>query len=108
MINRILHETSMSFDEVAEALSRQEGGIPANSLARPHNIKPLYSPKFNGEGLLMAEGQFGHMLRTVPVGDGGELGNMLVIGPPRRGKSDLLTALGLDWQHNLIYNDPKK
>jgi hypothetical protein len=56
----------------------------------------------------MAQGPFGHVLRTVPVGDGGELGNMLVIGPPRRGKSDLLIGMGLDWRYNLIYNDPKK
>src|SRR3954470_8682994 len=90
MINRFLHNTSVFLDKADAVLNAKQHDLPSGSLARPHQIKDLYSYGPDGTGLLMAQGPFGHLLRTVPVGDGGELGNMLVVGPPRRGKSDLL------------------
>src|SRR5215217_4650476 len=109
MINRILHKTSVFLDRVDAAFSHAKGsGLPSTSFARPRHLTDLYSHEPDGKGLLMAQAPFGHVLRTVPVGDGGELGNMLVIGPPRRGKSVLLTGQILDWPSNLIVNDPKK
>src|SRR3954453_555293 len=108
MINRILHKTSVFVDWAQATLARSEAGLPGSSFARPHELKELYHHEPDGSGLLLAQGPFGHVLRTVPVGEGGERGNLMVVGPPRRGKSHLLTGQILAWPHNLIVNDPKK
>src|SRR3954452_9700917 len=108
MINRILHKTSVYVDWVQAALSRSEGGLSGASFARPHELNDLYHHEPDGSGLLLAQGPFGHVLRTVPVGEGGERGNLMIVRPPRRGKSHLPTGQILPWPHNLARNDPKK
>src|SRR3954453_15142567 len=104
----VLHNTSVFVDWAQATLAPRETGLPGSSFARPHELKDLYHHTPDGSGLLLARGPFGHVLLTVPVGDGGERGNLLVVGPPRRGKSHLLTGQILAWPYNLIVNDPKK
>jgi type IV secretion system protein VirD4 len=108
MINRILHHMSVFLDWADATFAQSEGGLPAASFARPHELRDLYRHEPDGSGLLLAQASFGQLLRTVPVGSGGELGNLMVVGPPRRGKSQLLIGQILAWPHNLIVNDPKK
>lgn len=77
--------------------------------AEVHELSSLISPAPVREdsGLLLGRHAFNHVLSVRPSPKRSELGNMLVVAPPRAGKSILATSQLLTWPHSVIVNDIK-
>jgi type IV secretion system protein VirD4 len=57
--------------------------------------------------LLFGTGPFRYVLNVKPTKTRQELGNLLVVAPPRSGKSVLAVSQLLTWEHSCIVNDIK-
>jgi type IV secretion system protein VirD4 len=77
--------------------------------ARAHELQSLISTTVNQEtSLLLGVTRFSQqVLRVRPQKTRRELGNVLVVAPPRSGKSILATSQLLTWPHSVIVNDIK-
>src|SRR4051812_24137881 len=77
--------------------------------AYPHEVASLMhgrQPK-PGTHLLIGIGPYNQVLAVTAVPNRRELGNIIVIAPPRHGKGLHATAELLTWEHSVIVNDIK-
>jgi type IV secretion system protein VirD4 len=83
--------------------------IHKSRFAHPHEVASLMhgrQPK-PGTHLLIGIGPYNQVLAVTPVPTRRELGNIIVIAPPRHGKGLHATAQLLTWEHLVIVNDIK-
>jgi type IV secretion system protein VirD4 len=72
-----------------------------------HELAPLITSTFDEPGVLLGTSRFNQILSVRPTKKRRELGNTLVVAPPRSGKSVLATAQLLTWPHSVVVNDVK-
>jgi type IV secretion system protein VirD4 len=88
-------------------------GLHHARFATLHELSELITPTFDEQtaavqtSLLLGTGRFNQLLTVRPTKTRRELGNTLVVAPPRSGKSVLATAQLLTWPHSVIVNDVK-
>lgn len=83
--------------------------IHKSRFAYPHEVASLMhgrQPK-PGTHLLIGIGPYNQVLAVTAVPNRRELGNIIVIAPPRHGKGLHATAELLTWEHSVIVNDIK-
>jgi type IV secretion system protein VirD4 len=73
----------------------------------PHELHPLTGHTLDGTHLLLARTHLGGIYRVSPSRQRPELGHMLVVAPPRSGKSLLAASQILTWPGSLIIVDIK-
>lgn len=93
----------------ASSLFPQKERLHHARFAYPHELTSLIrpGPEDSHPSLLLGSLAFNHVLRVSPSRNRRELGNMLVVAPPRAGKSILATSQLLTWPHSVIVNDIK-
>jgi type IV secretion system protein VirD4 len=72
-----------------------------------HELSPLITATFDKPGLLLGTSHFNQILLVRPTKTRRELGNTLVVAPPRSGKSVLATSELLTWPRSVVVNDVK-
>jgi type IV secretion system protein VirD4 len=75
--------------------------------ARPHELTPLISHSLDEEALLIGRTHLGGIYRVRKTPTRRELGNMMVVAPPRTGKSRLAIGQLLTWPHSVVAVDLK-
>src|SRR5918911_166789 len=75
--------------------------------ARPHEPHPLVSHSLDEEALLIGRTHLGGIYRVRKTAKRRELGNMMVVAPPRSGKSQLGNSQLLTWPHSVVAVDLK-
>ena len=75
--------------------------------ARPHELDPLITHNLDEEALLIGKTHLGGIYRVRKTPNRRELGNMLVVAPPRHGKSQLGKTQLLTWPHSVVAVDLK-
>jgi len=75
--------------------------------ARPHELDPLVSRSLDEEALLIGRTHLGGIYRVRKTPNRRELGNMLVVAPPRTGKSRLGISQLLTWPDSVVAVDLK-
>src|SRR5918912_3737932 len=75
--------------------------------ARPHELHPLVSHSLDEEALLIGRTHLGGIYRVRKTAKRRELGNMMVVAPPRHGKSQLAKNQLLTWPHSVVAVDMK-
>ena len=73
----------------------------------PHELAPLTGHSLDGAHLLLGRSPMGGIYRVAPSRQRPELGHMLVVAPPRSGKSLLAASQILTWPGSLIIVDIK-
>ena len=72
-----------------------------------YELTALLTNRFDETSLLLGSSHFHQVFRVRPTKTRRELGNMLVVAPPRSGKSVLATSQLLTWPHSVVVNDVK-
>src|ERR671929_1493943 len=75
--------------------------------ARPHELQSLITHSLDEEALLIGRTHLGGIYRVRKTPKRRELGNMMVIAPPRHGKTQLGTSQLLTWPHSFVAVDMK-
>jgi type IV secretion system protein VirD4 len=75
--------------------------------ARPHELRRLITHSLDEEALLIGRTHLGGIYRVRKTPNRRELGNMMVIAPPRSGKSLLAKSQLLTWPHSVVAVDLK-
>src|ERR687885_1432933 len=75
--------------------------------ARPHELQSLVSHSLDEEALLIGRTHLGGIYRVRKTPNRRELGNMMVVAPPRHGKSQLGNSQLLTWPHSFVAVDLK-
>ena len=75
--------------------------------ARPHELQSLITHSLDEEALLIGRTHLGGIYRVRKTPNRRELGNMMVIAPPRSGKSQLGKNQLLTWPHSVVAVDLK-
>src|SRR5918912_2143677 len=75
--------------------------------AHPHELHPLVSHSLDEEALLIGRTHLGGIYRVRKTAKRRELGNMMVVAPPRHGKSQLAKNQLLTWPHSVVAVDLK-
>ena len=75
--------------------------------ARPHELSPLITQSLDEEALLIGRTHLGGIYRVRKTPKRRELGNMMVIAPPRHGKTQLGVTQLLTWPHSFVAVDLK-
>jgi hypothetical protein len=95
------------FSQLRAFFQSASGGLHHARFAHLHELTSLITPTFDEASLLLGTGSFNHLLTVRPTQARRELGNMLVVAPPRAGKSMLAVSQLLTWPHSVIVNDVK-
>src|SRR2546423_9757750 len=75
--------------------------------ARPHELTSLITHSLDEEALLIGRTHLGGIYRVRTTPNRRELGNMMVIAPPRTGKTQLGITQLLTWPHSVVAVDLK-
>ena len=75
--------------------------------ARPHELHPLVTHSLDEEALLIGRTHLGGIYRVRKTPNRRELGNMMVVAPPRHGKSQLGVTQLLTWPDSVVAVDLK-
>jgi type IV secretion system protein VirD4 len=75
--------------------------------ARPHELQGLITHSLDEEALLIGRTHLGGIYRVRKTPNRRELGNMMVIAPPRAGKTRLGVSQLLTWPHSVVAVDLK-
>jgi type IV secretion system protein VirD4 len=75
--------------------------------ALPHELQGLITHTFSETALLLGTTHLGGIYRVTPTSKRRELGNMMVVAPPRSGKSLLAISQLLTWPHSVVVVDIK-
>jgi type IV secretion system protein VirD4 len=86
---------------------QQTQNLHTARFANLYELTGLLTNSLAETGLLLGVGYFNRILRIQSTATRRELGNMLVVAPPRSGKSVLATAQLLTWRQSVIVNDIK-
>ena len=89
------------------AFFRQTHSLHHARFASLHELAGLLTHTFDEPGLLLGASRFNQILRVHPTETRRELGNTLVVAPPRSGKSVLAVSQLLTWPHSVVVNDVK-
>jgi hypothetical protein len=95
------------FNRLHAFFTSTSGGLHHARFAHLHEQTSLITPTFDETSLLLGRSSFNQILSVRPTKTRRELGNMLVVAPPRSGKSVLATSQLLTWPHSVIVNDVK-
>src|SRR3954451_13298625 len=89
------------------ASSSHDNHLHNSRFAEFYELESLLSSAMDGAGLLLAESRFSRLLRVKSIATRQELGNVLICGPSRSGKTLLQDSQLLTWKHSAIVNDIK-
>jgi type IV secretion system protein VirD4 len=89
------------------SLGAGSGGLHHARFGLPHELSSVTGHTLDGEHLLLGRSPLGGIYRVAPSKQRPELGHMLVIAPPRSGKSLLAASQILTWPGSLIIVDIK-
>jgi type IV secretion system protein VirD4 len=92
------------------AFFKESQSLHTARFAHLYELRELITPPFadpSTNGLLLGISRFNQVLSVRPTQIRRELGNTLIVAPPRSGKSVLATAQLLTWPHSVIVNDVK-
>jgi type IV secretion system protein VirD4 len=101
------------FDHVNIFMSRlnslggQSGKLHHARFALPHELEGLISHTFSETALLLGTTRLGGIYRVTSTAKRRELGNMMVVAPPRSGKSILAMSQLLTWPYSVVVVDIK-
>jgi type IV secretion system protein VirD4 len=101
------------FSQVVVFLSRisaffqQTQSLHHARFASLHELVGFLTYTFDEPGLLLGTSHFNQILRVHSTKTRRELGNTLVVAPPRSGKSVLAVSQLLTWPHSVVVNDVK-
>jgi type IV secretion system protein VirD4 len=75
--------------------------------ALPHELQPLITHSLDEEALLIGRTHLGGIYRVKKTPNRRELGNMMVVAPPRHGKTRLGVTQLVTWPHSVVALDLK-
>src|SRR5688500_7281170 len=99
------------FKEVSKAKSRLSAYLDTSEklytdrLAYKHELNNLDITTFDGNHLLIGEGDYGQVYGVKPTKKSPELGNMIKLGTTRYGKSTAELCQSVDWKGSQIIFD---
>src|SRR5687768_6868432 len=102
------------FKEVSKAKSRLSAYLDTSEklyhdrLAYKHELRNLEITTFDGNHLLIGEGEYGQVYAVLPTGISPELGNMIKLGTTRYGKSTAELCQIVDFDGSQINFDIKR
>src|ERR671911_856277 len=76
-------------------------------LAYKHELKTIAITQFDGNHLLIGEGEYGQVYGVLPTEKSPELGNMIKLGTTRYGKSSAELCQIVDWDGSEVIFDIK-
>jgi type IV secretion system protein VirD4 len=106
-LNQLLSDVLVSFSRIRGFFQSSDAGLHHARFANLHELAPLITHTFAETSLLLGRTHFNQALAVRPTKARRELGNTLVVAPPRSGKSTLATAQLLSWPHSVVVNDVK-
>ena len=89
------------------SLGGERGQLHHARFGLPHELAPLTGHNLDGQHLLLGRSPLGGIYRVAPTKKRPELGHLLVVAPPRSGKSMLAASQILTWPGSLIIVDIK-
>jgi|RhiMetdeSRZDD1v2_1073273.scaffolds.fasta_scaffold110152_2 type IV secretion system protein VirD4 len=102
----VLDNLNSMFSRLA-SLRGEASALHHGRFARPHELKSIVSHSLDEEALLIGRTHFGGIYRVRKTANRRELGNMMVVAPPRSGKSQLGKNQLLTWPHSVVAVDLK-
>jgi type IV secretion system protein VirD4 len=111
-LNQFLFHVILLFNRIT-SFFQQSQDLHTARFAHLHELSPLLTDRFDERtsdvqtSLLLGISSFNQVLSVRPTKTRRELGNLLVVAPPRSGKSVLATAQLLSWHHSVVVNDVK-
>ena len=102
------------FKEVSKAKSRLSAFLDTSEklyldrLAYKHELSNLEITTFDGNHLLIGEGEYGQVYGVLPTKKRQHLGNMMKLGTTRCGKSTAEVCQIVDWEGSEIIFDIKR
>src|SRR5437588_7150156 len=105
-MRRFLSSVTILVSRLA-SLGGERGQLHHARFGLPHELAPLTGHTLDGEHLLLGRSPLGGIYRVSPSKQRPELGHLLVVAPPRSGKSMLATRQILTWPGSLIIVDIK-
>jgi hypothetical protein len=106
-MHRLFSQLFVFLNRVVAFFRSNDAGLHHARFAHLHELTGLITPTFAETSLLLGSSSFNQVLSVRPTKTRRELGNMLVVAPPRSGKSVLATSQLLTWPHSVIVNDIK-
>jgi type IV secretion system protein VirD4 len=108
-LNQFLFAVVVVFNRI-RSFFQQSQSLHTARFAAIHELSGLLTPSLDApstDGLLLGISHFNRVLSVRPTKTRRELGNTLVVAPPRSGKSVLATSQLLSWHHSVVVNDVK-
>jgi type IV secretion system protein VirD4 len=105
-MKRFLTNANILLSRLA-SLRGEQRALHHARFARPHELHPLTTHSLDEEALLIGRTHLGGIYRVKKTPNRRELGNMLVVAPPRIGKSRLGITQLLTWPDSLVAVDLK-
>jgi hypothetical protein len=106
-LNRLCSDAAVFFSQLRAFFPSSDAGLHHARFAHLHELTGLLTHTFDETSLLLGSSHFNQILAVRPTLTRRELGNTLVVAPPRSGKSVLATAQLLSWPHSVVVNDVK-
>src|SRR5918995_5412553 len=106
MLRALLREWSLFRSWLAVVLDTSHKLFPAR-LAYKHELNTIEITGFDGNHLLIGEGEYGQMYAVQPTELSPELGNMIKLGTTRYGKSSAELCQIVDWEGSGVIFDIK-
>src|SRR5437763_1244771 len=105
-MRRFLSSVTILVSRLA-SLGGESGQLHHARFGLPHELAPLTGHTLDGQHLLVGRSPLGGIYRVAPSKKRPELGHLLVVAPPRSGKSMLAASQILTWPGSLIIVDIK-
>ena len=105
-MHRLLAQLSIFLSRII-AFFKESKSLHTARFASFHELSSLLTHTFDEPGVLLGTSRFNQVLSVRPTKTRPELGNTLVVAPPRSGKSVLATSQLLTWPHSVVVNDVK-
>ncbi len=105
-MNSTLDRLNIIFNQLA-SWRGSAGELHSARFARAHELTSLTTHTLDETALLLGRTHLGGIYRVAPSRERRELGHLLVVAPPRSGKSVLAVSQILTWPQSLIIVDIK-
>ena len=107
MLTRLFKSISMGLSRLSAYLDTSEK-LYQDRLAYKHELSNLEITTFDGNHLLIGEGEYGQVYGVLPTKKWQHLGNMMKLGTTRCGKSTTEVCQIVDWEGSEIIFDIKR
>src|ERR687893_1601585 len=107
MLRALLRDLSRFRSWLAVVLDTSHKLFPGR-LAYKHELNTIEITAFDGNHLLIGEGEYGQVYGVLPTEKSPELGNMIKLGTSRYGKSSAEICQIVDWNGSEIIFDIKQ